>query len=263
MLDGKQIQKDLKRCFQCNCETYPYCNINGMVCGECFDVEHMEHRDYNEAVPGTFYKVKHRQSRCNSTKRARDDYTQDHNKLFYVVKTTANGDCLYESVSKAFGGKVTVKALRNLVSSKQSEDTFQIYKSLAQQADVGDDEFSIMNNITSLHEFRELIKKCGKDCGTNNCLWGDENAIFHISNEYRTSFTIFDKKGRFLQIIEPNEAPCRKHYIALQLDQKEGLEHFSLLKFDNHPILTHEMWNYVMERLAAQELTRKKRRKND
>lgn len=244
-----QITIDLlKNCYKCDCEHYPYCHILGNICNECFDTDHLTHKTPMPKAPGEFRHIRHRPTKCG-TKDVSKDVSKDVDVKcsFRVIDTDPSGDCLYQAISLALDGKISIQDLRNLVASRQTEDSFAVYKMLADEEESG--EFSVIEHANSLEEFRTIIKRCGSDYGSNNCLWGDENSLYHISNELQLIFVIFSTKGKFLQKIQPEKLPCRKHYIVLQMDQNKGVEHFNLLEFADHAILTESMWNYVLELL--------------
>ena len=251
MLNNSVI-KELNKCFMCNCENFPFCNIEGcgQLCNECFDVE-----SYTHTVNDQTYRVfdfwgklvdDHLELETNDTLDLSKLKFKTRKGGFTSVRTKPNGDCLYESISTAFKKKISIQDLRNLVSNLQTIDTFTVYKLLSEdENDIK--EYEIMKCVDTLAEFKHMIRRCGYEYGAKNCLWGDENALHHISNTLNIHFIVCDGRGTFLQKISPL-FNCDR-YIILKLNNlKEGFEHFTLVRWNGESILTEKMLKYAIKK---------------
>lgn len=258
--DGPNEFTELLKCYKCDCIGKPYCNIKGELCDECFDYKHFCHRKPRSKFPGTFLKVKCSFDRCKKTA-----VYKNNKKTFYVVRGPGDGDCLYTAISNAMGGTISVKDLRRLISRKQTNDMYKAYVELSKTTN----EFQVVQQVNSFAQYRHLIQLCGSEVGPDQCIWGDENALSIISNEFGFTFVIFNEKGNVIQTITPshngdtcdntndvtNNKQCNKHakctvcvkrFVLLRLcgtDNNEG--HYDLLKFNGHSILSSAMWNYL------------------
>ena len=229
----KEINRELRYCYKCDCETYPYCSIDGHPCPECFDLYSFSHKSCDKHKLGMF--IKTQSSRLQKQIKIVDPYIQ-------IIATDPNGDCLYKCLSEAFLGKISVKNFRNLVAQNQSIDTFQAYKTLAENRP----EYSCVKAARTLRQFKNLIQRLGRDIGVNQCLWGDENALQIISNVWHISFKIFNEKGYQIQSIIPEHKQVSR-IVLLRLNQSEGegVEHYSLMFYNNHTVLTQFEWKHI------------------
>lgn len=269
-MDNKKPNEftELFKCYQCDCLTAPYCCIGGELCLECFDYSHFQHKKPREKFPGTFLPIK-----CSN---ADDHHNEEckHNFLkcdkavkmsFFVVRSPPDGDCLYTSISNAMDQKISVKYLRRLVSRKQTTETYTSYMTLADNPEFA--EYHNLSHLQSFDQFRHFIQLCGSEVGAAECIWGDENALQIISNEYGFNFVIFNEKGSIIQKVIPDccwdgnnghdgndtehassESPiCQKRYILLRLNGgTKGHEHYDLLKFNDKSILSQELWDILL-----------------
>ena len=270
---SNSVTNELNKCFMCNCEYFPFCHIEGcgQFCDECFNVN-----DYTHSTNNTLVSILDRNC-VNDSNDVTDNVIYndvlDLSKLkfksrkggFTSVRTKPNGDCLYESISTAFNKKISIQELRNLVSNLQTIDTFTVYKLLSEdENDIK--EYEIIKYIDTLDEFKHVIRRCGYEYGAKNCLWGDENALHHISNTLNVHFVVCDGRGNFLQKISPRSF-CDQ-YIVLKLNNlKEGFEHFTLIRWNGESILTEKKLTYAINTelslLNTKETTDTRQNKHD
>lgn len=227
------ILDELVKCYNCNCEKYPFCNINGFICTVCIDNNHHFSPDFNNL--GYFRKDTNDIVSIFKNLDKHEDKHEDNE--FSIVTIPPNGDCLFNSVSKAFHNYVTVSNLRHVVACKQTPETYKAYK-----ASQEDDELKFMNSINSLEEFRAFIKKGGKNHGAQNCFWGDENAINILSNEFKVTFVILDKDGSHKSSISPSIPLDNMYYIFLLHSDNS---HYDLLKFNNCTVVNSDTWETI------------------
>lgn len=226
---------ELWKCYMCDCERYPFCNVMGEVCQYCFDIQHFEHKIPIKEIPGKFHKKK-----CGPHCQKSASYTPKNPK-FKLISSKGNGDCLYESVENAFNSSFTIEDLRNFVSFKQNPDTFDAYKNIGEYK-------MLLENAEDYHDFRHLLQKTGAEHGITDCVWGDENTLYYLSNELGVTFVIFNQKGSLLQKIEPEHEFCKRRYITLHLNNEDsGREHYDLLVFDENKILNEAMWQSLLK----------------
>jgi hypothetical protein len=251
---------ELFKCYQCDCLTAPYCSIGGELCVECFDYSHFQHKKARSKFPGTFLDIKC-DEKCTATTAA----TTMTKAAFFVVRSPPDGDCLYTCVSNALDQKISVKYLRRLVSRMQTIEMYNAYMALADDPNFPD--YHNMRQIQSFDQFRHFIQLCGSDVGAAECIWGDENALEIISNEYGITFVIFNEKGSIVQKVEPNNETvlpassaqpvaallvCNQRFILLRLHSgSKGHAHYDLLKFNDKTILTYEMWKYLLSKTST------------
>ena len=237
ILTKKDLMRELYACRECDCERYPWCVNLGGLCKECVDLN-----TYTHKLPLRSNPVKYANpSDCLSN--IKQPKMTDIN--IKIIKTKIDGDCLYSAISLAFDGLITIEDLRYLVAINQTEDTFKTYKELATYMP----EYRVLSSANSIRDFRVLIKKSGEDVGVENCIWGDENALQIISTFLRLGIKIFNEKGQYIQQIIPertttydNTTPTR--YVLLLLNSsKPANEHYNLLQFNNHTLLTYGEWN--------------------
>ena len=250
---------ELLKCFKCNCETKPFCSVNGRPCDKCIDICTLVHYQPREILPGTHIKkkCKHSSSASASRKTFPFDTISVGGKGLIVIKTKGNGDCLYESLSKAFGGLLTIEDLRALVSNNQTEAMYDNYMDLSDQNIFGKQ----LDTIESFAQFRHYIQKCGYDdsCGgsSGNVMWGDENAIQIISNVWLLTFIVFNEKGNIIQRVEPAKTGvcgrgCCPRYVLLRLNgHSPGQEHFDLLQFNGRTLLCEDDWGKFTKLYAS------------
>jgi hypothetical protein len=233
--------KDLNKCHYCNCKTSPLCTINGSICHDCFDVWAFKHKRFDthnlSCIGFCLDEPDHEPDKSK-------EYTPKRPKI-ELIPIPGDGDCLYTCISKALPTKISVKDLRKLVANHQTEETFNNYKN----------SFPEEFKFETLMQFKNFIKRTGEENGTGNCMWGDENAMQIISNEFLLHIVIFNRKGDFIQSIEPEfdpeeEIPRRyaKRYILLMLDNETAnCEHYSLLKFDRKRLISETVWEYFLK----------------
>lgn len=230
MLASNEELKELYKCYLCDCETSSsgICSWQGEPCKECFDKEGFRHRQYDKNNPGKYIRnVEQQQQQRQIT----------HPKM-NEIQTRGNGDCLYESISKAlvlnFGyhhEAISVDMLRNYVSRLQTSDNFEAYKSAY-----------CMKGVRTVRSFKNLVQQSGEQIGPDKCLWGDENVLGIISNGYRIRFVVFDHLGKMIQTIEPEDSRSNRT-ILLRLDrQVQNCEHFNLLTFNKQTLLQETEW---------------------
>ena len=230
ILNKKDLMREMYACKDCDCESYPWCTINGDLCKGCVDIVRYTHQKPLRSNPGLY--ATQQQKRQPQSK---IDYP-----YISLIATPPDGDCLYTAISLAFNQKITISDLRHLVARCQTNSTFETYKELSTFMP----EYRAITGTRSLRDFRILIKKTGEDFGIGNCVWGDENALQIISTSLRLGIMIFNQKGKFLQQILPekttthtNNRPSR--YTLLLLNSgKAGNEHYNLLEFNRHRLLT-------------------------
>lgn len=236
ILTKKNLMREIYACKECDCESYPWCTFMGGLCRECVDLTSYTHKLALRSKPGKY-------SVDNLRNRERAQEPEIVHPYLKLINTPLDGDCLYKAISLAFNSKLTVEQLRYLVATHQSNNTFDIYKELASFMP----EYRPIRAAHSLRDFRILIKKTGEDVGVNNCLWGDENALQIISTFLRLGIAIFNEKGQYIQQIVPerttfdNITPTRYALLILN-SSKPGNEHYNLLEFNRHTLLTSSEW---------------------
>lgn len=238
VLRKKDLMRELYACKECDCESYPWCTYLGGLCRECVDLTSYTHKRPLRSKPGE-YSIDRSALSNENAENVEIDYP--HVK---IIPTPLDGDCLYAAISLAFDSKITVEQLRYLVARYQTPETFDTYKELASFMP----EYRPVRATHSLRDFRVLIKKTGEDMGVNNCLWGDENALQIMATFLRLGIEIFNEKGQHVQSITPertttfnNTVPTR--YVLLLLNSsKPANEHYNLLQFNRHTLLTKKEW---------------------
>lgn len=245
VLTKKHLMKEIYACKDCDCEQYPWCSYLGGLCRECVDLNSYTHKRPLRSKPGQYG--------IDKNEIAKNEITSIKYPRIRVIKTEKDGDCLYSAISLAFNGKLSVKDLRYLVATHQSEDTFHTYRELSTFMP----EYRPIRATQSLRDFRVLIKRTGEDVGPTNCLWGDENALQIISTFLRLGIKIFNEKGQYIQEIVPertmtfdNTIPTR--YVLLILNSsKPSNEHYHLLEFNKHTLLTKLEWDKMKNIISS------------
>lgn len=255
---NKDIMKEMYSCKECDCETFPWCSSRGGLCTECVDLETYTHKRPLRKKPGKFGVEDSEQSSENSNS---TDYPEITYPYIKVIDTPPDGDCLYKAISLAFDGKLSVQDLRNLVARYQSEGTFSTYRELAKYMP----EYTPVKAAHNIRDFRILLKKCGQDVGCTMCVWGDENALQIFSTFLRLGIIIFNEKGQYIQKIMPERTNTYQNhnasrYVLLILNgSKPGNEHFNLLEFNKHTLLTPYEWEKMKGLRSGTRQTRSSR----
>ena len=225
---------ELWKCAMCDCERYPYCNVLGKICENCFDINHFEHKIPMKEICGKFIKKK-----CSNHCMKTPIYKAKSPK-FTIILSKGNGDCLYECVENSFDHCITIDDLRTFVAYQQNEDTYSAYREI--------NEHEIIKDAKNFHDFRHIMQRTGAEFGASGCMWGDENTLYYLSNEYLITFVIFNQKGNLLQKITPQTQVCKNRYITLHLNNQDvGREHYDLLVFDGNKILDEAMWQTLLK----------------
>lgn len=240
----KDLKREMYACKDCDCECYPLCTYMGGLCTTCMDLNTYTHKLALRSDPGEY-------GIPPNVEIYDPEITFPHIK---IIKTDLDGDCLYSAISKAFKGKITVNDLRYLVAKHQDDVTFATYRELSSFMP----EYRLIRPLESLRDFRILVKRSGQDVGVNNCVWGDENALQIISTFMRLGIKVFNEKGDYIQQIMPEETrvytntqPTR--YVLLLLNSsKPANEHYNLLEFNKHTLLTKREWE-KMKQLISQK----------
>lgn len=243
--DKKDLMREMCSCKDCECETYPYCtNVLGKLCKECFDIKFYIHKTPVKNDPGRFHLFETQMSETPIT-----------HPYIKILSTALDGDCLYSAISLAFDKKITVEMLRFLVASNQNQDTYQAYKELSSYMQ----EYEPIKGTHSMGEFKILMKKTGEQIGCTACIWGDENALQIIASEYNLTFVIFNEKGQHIQKINASNSNNQSRYILLLLNSsKQGNEHYNLLQFNNHRLLTPYEWDMLKQTISERKSLNKK-----
>jgi hypothetical protein len=232
--------KELTKCFYCDCATDKtgVCTWHGEPCKECFDVTTYQHYQVDPNHPGLF---------TQST--ARNELRRIEHPRISEIPTDPNGDCLYDCVSKALGG-VPISDLRAFVSRSQTQDTFEAYRTISRNSP----GYDVLQKVRTLRGLKNTIQRCGSTVGSNECLWGDENAIQILSNGYLLRFAVFDTTGKMIQNVEPeplgtpSKTPSRT--VLLRLNRSTaGSEHFTLLTFNRQTLLQAHEWLWLSQQL--------------
>lgn len=228
ILNLKDLKRELYKCYKCDCATFPVCvDVLGCgdLCNECFDIAKYNHKLPCRSQPGRF-KIADLPQPQQIIKKA----------SIKVSKMPPDGDCLYNAVREALKNGITVDDLRYLVSKKQSIESFRAYRTLAEWKMA---EFSAIKGAKTLREFKNVIQKSGRRVGASRCVWGDENAMRILANAFHIGLLIFNEKGALIQTIKP-EFSTAKRFVLLRLNNTyPGNEHYDLLIFNNHKLLTH------------------------
>ena len=185
MLASNDNLKELYKCHVCDCETKRcgICTWQGQICAECFDVTTYCHRRHDVGRQGTFVK----DEQPNEVDVREITYPR-----ISEITTEGNGDCLYDSLAKGLVSDhtihspvLTVELLRLFVSRMQTQNNFAAYKAAYE-----------LKEIHTLRSFKNTLQRCGEKVGPDKCLWGDENTIGIVANDYRLRFVIFDQAGK-------------------------------------------------------------------
>lgn len=240
MLASNEELKELFRCHLCDCETRRcgICFWQGQICLECFCTTNFSHRQYDPSRPG-----QHDTRGIPPTATPRP---VTHPRMS-EIQTEGNGDCLYESIAKALVldrhihvAAVSPQSLRLFVSKCQKPEHFAAYKVTYADA---------LKRVHTLRGFKNSIQLCGKDVGPENCIWGDENTIHILSNQFQLRLVVFDQRGQMIQKIEP-ESLASARTILLRLNrQLKNNEHFSLLAFNGQTLLEEQEWLWLKQKL--------------
>lgn len=233
ILTKRELMKEMYACKDCDCETYPWCTTLHGVCGECFDINEYKHKQALRQEPGKYAIDR------NNIKNKEPTITYPY---IQKVSIPPDGDCLYKSISIAYDKKIDVKKLRCFVANKQTPHIYNTYKEISKSMK----GYTPIEKINNLRELKMLIKKMGKDIGIRDCMWGDENSLQILVNIFNIQIVIFNEQGRLIQTITPCDNNNTPRYIMLSLNnQAPGNEHYSLLKFNNHALLTQNEWSYL------------------
>ena len=240
--DEIMMKTEIAKCVMCNCETHPVCSVDGQVCKCCFDIVNFCHKRKNVEKPGHFKDKGFTPQQWQLSNDPPPPLIVEFPKL-EIEYADGDGDCLYTSISNALYKCVSKHALRRLVADNQTRATFESYKNIYTKELV---------QIKTLRQFKNVLKQCGSDYGAFNCIWGDENALQIISNDYLINFCIFNEEFNLISTISPqteeiaNGMEYSKRFILLLLNNgKSGQEHYNLLKFDRKRILSERYWNYL------------------
>lgn len=226
--DVKHLKREIYKCYNCDCETFPYCIATGKdceFCDVCFDSKKFRHRMPDIKNPGLFLKDQLVPEKKVSV---------THKKIT-IVRMPSDGDCLYNTFVKALDCGVTVEDLRYLVSRCQTHESYAAYKYLA---DSGVSEFKPVRATKTLREFKNIIQYTGQRVGAEGCVWGDENAIRVLSNTFRLGILVFNEKGKLTQSIKPEEYKPRRWMLIRLNGAHPGNEHYDLLQFNRKSLLT-------------------------
>lgn len=240
----KDLMREIYSCKECDCESYPWCTFMGGLCRECIDLNTYVHKRPLRNKPGE-YSIDRKSSVSREPK---VEYM-----YLKMINTPLDGDCLYKAISMAFNDKITVEQLRYLVATHQTNNTFETYKELATFMP----EYRPITGAHCLRDFRILIKKTGEDIGVGNCFWGDENALQIISTFLRLGIAIFNEKGQFIQQITPertttfNNITPTRHVLLMLNSSKPGNEHYNLLQFNRHTLLTPGEWSKMKNIISS------------
>lgn len=147
----------LNMCNDCGCVRYPFCNVNGKACSIC---KHQYLFEQAEEIKETVN--------------------------FKTLNIKANGDCLFECISRAFNQCFSIEELRDSVAREQTEETLSTYKALE------DLYFPYMKYIHNLSDFKSYIRKRGMYFGWNKCYMGDENALRIIANNLGIRIAVYN-----------------------------------------------------------------------
>lgn len=168
----------------------------------------------------------------------------------YTIKTIySNGDCFFECLKysllshpkyKDKENTITILKLRQLVSNLITQDIFEIYKTMFNEAIKERNyetivNFGFMKNVQSLNQLRNVVK--------TNIVWANETMISLLEKALRIKFIIFsERKFRLKQwpyietaeIIDETIHPI--WYILLSFDGG----HYNLVGYDNKYLFSVE-----------------------
>lgn len=242
----KDLMREMYCCKYCDCDGYPWCVYMGGLCKHCVDLNEYHHKLPLRSRPGEYSSASRKTSKSPEITYPR----------LRIIKTDVDGDCLYQSISLALSGALSINQLRYLVSIHQTNSTFAAYKELSTFMP----EYRQLHCIHSLRDFRLLIRKSGKDIGVKNCIWGDENALQIISTFLRLGIKIFNEKGQYIQEIIPERTSTfdntnpSKYVLLLLNSSKPGNEHYNLMEFNHHTLLSHSEWEKMKSLISQSQL---------
>lgn len=238
----EEIQ-ELTRCYYCDCQTINtgVCTWQGEPCKRCFDMVTYRHLQPNDAEPGLHITGSSPPSRKRQITKIQIE----------EIPTDGNGDCLYACIVRALGNgrnQLSVEELRAFVARMQTDDMFHAYKTLAARTSDQSSDYPALERVRSLRGFQNVIRRCGKNVGADQCLWGDENTLNIVSNAYHLRFIIFDDQGKIMQVINANSPTV--HTILLRLSSAlKNSEHYTLLKFNDQTLLQPHEFTCLIERI--------------
>jgi hypothetical protein len=103
---------------------------------------------------------------------------------FTIMDISPDGDCFFKVLAEALQDpKYTVQILRDLLADKITKEKFEYYKSLEAA------EYGYMKGIESVDEFRNYVRKMGRNGG----FWADQWAISELESILKVKVIIFDK----------------------------------------------------------------------
>ena len=242
------MEEDLKRCYNCDCDRYPYCSINGKICEGCMDINALKHRIAKENDYGNF-----------SDQLEPDEVNvvymlEGDDPKFNLIRSAGDGDCLFSSISKALSESVSINELRHLVATKQTEGSYKAYKDLENITEYFEHKgkrkiykpFGYMKNVKSLEEFKAFITKSGSLHGSGGCYWGDENALRIISDAWLVTLVIINDTGNIKQMVNPQiDCDYNKRYIMLLLWNNM---HYDLITHKGDKIIFQDNWLAIREK---------------
>ena len=110
----------------------------------------------------------------------------------------ASGDCFYLALESALSEQdgwcpyFAVSTMRDVVASRMTEETYQMYSLMYQQQAEG---FKFMQGIEDLESLRKLIRLRGSKVGAGKCVWADGFAMETIATHYQLLLLIVDERS--------------------------------------------------------------------
>jgi hypothetical protein len=150
--DIKHLKREIHKCCECDCETFPLCIATGKdggFCHECFDISTYRHRLPDLTNIGLFVK----------DKLVPIEKVKISSRRIRIVRMPPDGDCLYNTFVTALNNGVTVDDLRYLVSRCQTYESYSVYASLAES---GVPEFKPIRATKTLREFKNILQYTGQ-----------------------------------------------------------------------------------------------------
>jgi len=116
-----------------------------------------------------------------------------------IISLQANGDCFYLAVQRACENPAiagerrhsesTIGRLREHVASQLNEETLGLYQQLH---GAGIEGFEWFRGITTLHDFKDAVRKDSTAAGLSHCVWADNFAVVKILDLLNLRMLIVD-----------------------------------------------------------------------
>jgi len=152
-----------------------------------------------------------------------------------IIETADDGDCFFDSVSKALDGKLSIQEMRKTVAENIDYNTFEIWQVMFQSQTLGrkNKEYNFMKGINSLSALKTLI-------ATKKVFWANDVALDIIEKHYNVKFIIFDDVLETLACTMGNKIKSQPVFIMLA---RTGDSHYQLVSYKHSTLFNQDELN--------------------